>query len=148
MNNYPEWWNQTITVYNKFEHTETRVITWYKTVIKNCFWKYTDNKLTIGDTTIETNSTLCRVPINKKFLEKYQWNSLQANQRSNYFTFGVGDIIIRGEVNDVVDEYTSGQRSSDLLKKYKNLQGCMVIESCSINTGEGRGTEHYYVRGV
>lgn len=148
MNNYPEWWNQTITVYNKFEHPETRIITWYKTVIPRCFWKNADNKLVVGETTIESNVTVCRIPKNDKFLEKYQWNELSANVRDNFFTFGVGDIIIRGEVHDTVNEYTKGQRSSDLLKKYKNLQGCMVIENCSINTGDGRGTEHYYVRGV
>ena len=148
MNNYPEWWNQTITVFNKYEHPETRVITWYKTVLENCFWKYTENKLTVGETTIETAVTLCRVPVNEKFLEKYEWESLMAPERPNDFTFGPGDILVKGAVNDEVNEYQQGQRSSDLMKKYKNLQGCMLIQQCSVNTGGGRGNEHYLIKGV
>lgn len=143
---YPEWWNTTITVYNKYEDPATRKITWHKKVIHNCFWKYTGNKIIVGETTIDTNTILCRVPKHKAFLEKYEWNALQ--DKSEHFTFGPGDIIMKGEISDIIDEYASGQRSSDILSKYKKLQGCMVIEQYAINTGLGRGLEHYLVRGV
>ena len=146
MSNYPEWWDTTVTVFNKYENPATRQITWHKTVLHNCFWKYTGNKIVVGETTIDTNTTLCRVPANVAFLEKYQWN--ETENKSEYFTFGAGDILIKGEVSDEIDEYASGNRSSDILAKYKKLQGCMVIEQCAINTGLGRGLEHYYVRGV
>ena len=146
MNNYPKWWNATITVFNKYEDPTSRLITWYKTVIHNCFWKNTGNKLVVGETTIDTNSTLCRVPVHPAFLEKYEWNAL--DDKSKHFTFSPGDIIIKGEVAEVIDEYASGCRTSDILTKYKKLQGCMVIEQCAINTGLGRGQEHYFVRGV
>jgi hypothetical protein len=148
VNKYPEWWDQTTTVYNKFENPSTRVITWYKTVLKNCFWKHAENKLTVGETTLETAVTLCRVPVSGQFLEKYEWEKLTDAERSNYFTFGPGDILVRGAVEDQVNEYQQGQRSSDLMKKYKNLQGCMLIQQCSVNTGRGRGNEHYLVKGV
>jgi hypothetical protein len=146
VNNYPEWWDSSVTVYNKYEDPATRQITWYKTVLHNCFWKYTGNKIVVGETTLETNTTLCRVPVNTAFLEKYKWEAEPNKQK--YFTFGTGDIIVKGEVEDTVDEYLAGHRSSDLLTKYKKLQGCMVIEQCATNTGTGRGSEHYYVRGV
>lgn len=146
VSNYPEWWNTTVTVFNKYEDPATRQITWYKTVLQNCFWKYTGNKIVVGETTIDTNTTLCRVPLNDAFLEKYQWNAVE--DKSSKFTFGAGDILIKGEVTDSIDEYASGRRSSDVLAKYKKLQGCMVIDKCAINTGLGRGLEHYYVRGV
>lgn len=145
MSNYPEWWNTTITVFNKYEDPATRRITWHKTVLQNCFWKYTGNKIVVGETTLETNTTLCRIPVNTAFLEKYQWNEAD---KSKHFTLGTGDIIVKGSVEDVIDEYVSGQRSSDMLAKYKKLQGCMVIEQCATNTGLGRGLEHYFVRGV
>lgn len=144
-NNYPEWWNTTITVYNKYEDPTTREITWYKSTIKNCFWKYTGNKVTVGDTTLETNATICRVPVNKNFREKYLWNDAD---KSKYFTFGPGDIIVKGTATDEINEYTTGHRSSDLLAKYKKLQGCFIVERCSINVSPGLGTEHYYVRGI
>lgn len=148
MNNYPVWWDQSITVFNKFEHPETHVITWYKTTLEKCFWKYAENRLTVGETVLETAVTLCRVPINPQFKERYEWEQLLATQRADYFTFGPGDIIIKGAVDDTVNEYTAGQRSSDLLTKYKKLQGCMVVHQCSINTGIGRGNEHYLIKGI
>ena len=148
MSKYPSWWNQSVTVYNKFENPETREITWYKTILHNCFWKYTENRLSVNDTVIETNATICRVPVKHAFKERYEWEQLSEQEKSTYFTFGTGDIIVRGEVDDTIDEYATNHRSSDLLKKYKRLQGCMVVERCSVNTGTGRGCEHYYVRGV
>ena len=148
MNSYPEWWNQTLTIYNKFTNPETRVVTWYKTVVEKCFWKYTGNKLTVGETTIETDTTLCRIPKDTKYIDKHEWEELPDEQKSAYFTLGPGDIIVKGEVEDVVNEYESGNRSSDLLTKYRKLQGCMLVERCSVNTGVGRGMEHYYVKGV
>ena len=146
MSKYPEWWNTTITVFNKYEDPATRRITWYRTVLHNCFWKYTGNKIVVGETTLETNTILCRIPHSSAILEKYQWNDMV--DKSHYFTLSAGDIIIKGNVTDALDEYVSGQRSSDLLTKYRKLQGCMTVERYADNTGEGRGSEHYYVRGV
>lgn len=146
MSNYPEWWNTTITVFNKYEDPSSRLITWHKTVLHNCFWKYTGNKIVVGETTLETNTTLCRIPAHTAFLEKYQWN--ESDTRSEHFTLSPGDILIKGEVEEIIDEYASGQRTSDILTKYKKLQGCMVIEQFAINDSPGRGMEHYYVRGV
>jgi hypothetical protein len=146
VSNYPEWWNTTITVFNKYEDPATRLITWHKTVIPNCFWKNTGNKIVVGETTLETDTTICRVPLHPAFLEKYLWDAIE--EKSEKFTLSPGDIIIRGDIDDIIDEYNSGHRSSDILTKYKKLQGCMVIEKSAINTGLGRGMEHYYVRGV
>lgn len=146
MSNYPEWWNTTITVYNKFEDQTTRRITWYRTVLQNCFWKYTGNKIVVGETTLETNSTMCRVPVHPAFLERYLWNNTE--DKSTCFTLGTGDIIIKGEVDDEINEYASGYRSSDILTKYKKCGECMVIDKCAMNTGLGRGLEHYLVKGV
>ena len=145
MNNYPSWWNCTITVYNRYEDS-TGLITWYRTVVPNCFWKYVGDTVTVGETTLETNSTICRVPIDKNFVEKFEWIALE--DKSSKFTFGVDDIVVLGEVDDVIDEYESGKRSSDLLIKYHNLQGCMKVVRCSINVGGGRGNEHYYIKGI
>lgn len=146
MSNYPEWWDATVTVYNKYEDPATRQISWHRTVLYHCFWKYTGNKIVVGETTIDTNTTICRIPISPKFLERHIWNNAQ--DKSNYFTLGAGDIIIKGEVTDEINEYAASYRSSDILTKYKKYGECMVINKCSVNAGLGRGLEHYYVRGV
>ena len=148
MNNYPVWWDQTITIYNKYLNPETRVITWQKSVVKNCFWKYTGNKITVNESTIETDNTICRIPKNDKYLDRHEWEILPEESRKEHFCLGTGDIIVKGEVEDIIDDYVAGSRSSDLLTKYRKLQGCMLIERCSVNTGLGRGNEHYYVKGV
>ena len=148
MSNYPMWWSDTITVYNKYEDEQTHVITWYKTVINNAFWKYVHDKASIGETVLETEKIVCRIRKDTKFLEKYEWVQKTAEQRQASFTLGAGDIIVLHEVTDTINEYVDGQRSSDLIEKYKKLQGCMEIETVSINSGIGRGIPHYRVTGL
>ena len=148
MNRYPTWWNQTITVYNKFEDTQSKKITWFKTVLDNCFWKNTCDKVIMGQTAIETYNTICRIPKDDNFMEKYLWYELDEEQKAEKFTLGAGDIIVRGAVDEEIDEYDKGKRSSDFLNKYNKLQGCMLVERVSINTDGGRHNEHYYAKGV
>lgn len=148
MNNYPSWWNTTITVYNKFEDPQTQLVTWYRQVVDGCFWKYSGNKVVVGNTVLETKDIICRIRIDDRFLEKHEWIAIPNDRMSNYFTLSQGDIIVKGEVDDEINEYQSGQRSSDLKTKYKSLQGCLEIQEWSNNTGGGRGNEHYYVKGI
>lgn len=145
---YPPWWETSLTIYNKYEDKQTQVVTWYRSVVKGCFWKYTGNKVLIGDTLLETTSTICRIPYSDNFMEKYLWEKLPNDTMKDYFTLGPADIIVKGEVSDVIDEYTKGSRSSDLLSKYKQLQGCIVIDEVAINTGTARCSEHYFVKGT
>lgn len=147
INVYPIWWDQSITIYNKYEDPQTNVVTWYRTEVDGCFWKNNTQKLTLGQETIETNSIICRIRKNEKFLEKHEWKQLPNDQMSEYFTLGKGDIIVRGSVEDVIDEYTKGYRSTDLKQKYDDL-GCMEIDNISVNTGNAVGMEHYAVRGI
>ena len=147
-NIYPEWWDTTITIYNKFKDPQTKIVIWYKTVVDSAFWKYVGDKVTIGQTVLETNNIICRIRKDAKFLEKYQWEKIPNDEMSNYFTLGKGDIIVRGEVTDTINEYQNGSRSTDLIAKYKELQGCMSIEEIAINVGAGRCNEHYYVKGI
>ena len=148
MSNYPQWWNQTITIYNKYEDPLTHIISWFRFSVGNCFWKYTGDKISIGETVLETNNIICRIPENGNFLEKYLWIQKPNDAMGNYFTLGPGDIIIKGDVSDTVDEYISGQRSTDLIAKYKSLQGCMEIQEVAINIGGGRNQPHDYVKGI
>lgn len=147
MNNYPSWWNTTVTVYNRYEDAQTNIVTWYRHVVEGAFWKYTGNKVVVDKTVLETKDIICRLRKDDAFREKQDWIKIPNDQMSTYFTLSQGDIIVKGEVDDVIDEYTAGIRSSDLKKKYKNLQGCLEIQAWANNTGGGRGNEHYYVKG-
>lgn len=145
---FPEWWDTTVTIYNKFTDPQTKVVRWYKTVVEGAFWKYVGDKINIGRTVLETNNTICRIRKDDRFLEKHLWLQKPNDEMSNYFTLGVGDIIVKGEVDDTIEEYQSGKRSNDLIAKYKELQGCISIQEIAINIGAGRGLEHYYIKGI
>lgn len=148
MNNYPSWWNTTVTIFNKFIDPQTQLISWYKTVVEGCFWKDTGNKITINNVVLETNNIICRIRKDAKYLDRYEWESLANDLMSNYFTLSPGDIIIKGNIDDTINEYQSGKRATDLLKKYKSKYGCLEIQAVSNNTNGGRGNEHYYVTGI
>lgn len=147
MNN-PLWWNTTVTIYNKYTDAVTDLVTWHKHVIHDCFWKYVGDKVTVANTVLETNNIICRIPENDAFLENYKWEALPNDLMDDYFTLSQGDIIVKGAVDDEIDEYEKGHRSSDLLAKYKKLQGCMEVERYAINIGGGRNNPHYYVKGI
>lgn len=147
MGNYPQWWDSSITVYNRYEDPQTQIVTWFRTVLENCFWKGTGSKVTINETTLDTEGVICRIPKNPLFLEKYEWVDLPNDEMDDYFTLAPHDILVRGLVDDEIDEYTKGHHSTDLLSKYRDLRGCIEIEDVAINTGRGRNNEHYWVRG-
>lgn len=147
-NVYPAWWDSTLTIYNKYENKLTNQVTWYRHVLSNCFWKDAGNKVTINDVVLETNNIIARIPEQENFRERYVWVDIPSDQKENYFTLGEGDIVIKGEVEDEINEYQSGHRSSDLLKKYKSLRGCMQIDGIALNVGTMRVDPHYWIRGV
>lgn len=144
---YPIWWDSKITIYNKFVDPNTQIVSWYRTVVSDCFWSLQGTKISISDVVLDSKSVVCRIPKEEKFLEKKDWSALPADQKPNYFTIGQSDIIVKGEVNDVINEYQSGHRSTDLLSKYREYQQCMEINEYSNNTGLGRNNEHYLVKG-
>ena len=148
MNSFGSWWDTTVTIYNRYENPQTQLVTWYRHVVDKCFWKYSGSKVTINDVVLDTKDIICRIRVNDAFLEKHEWAAKPNDEMSNYFTLGQGDIIVKGSVEDEINEYQTGKRSSDLKAKYKALQGCLEIQEWSNNTGGGRGNEHYYVRGI
>ena len=140
MNNYPSWWDTTVTIYNRYEDPQTNLVSWFRHVVNGAFWKYSGNRVVVGKTVLETKDIICRL--------RKDWINIPNDLMSNYFTISQGDIIVKGDVADEIDEYVSGKRSSDLKKKYKALQGCIEIQEWANNTGGGRGNEHYYVKGI
>lgn len=148
MNHYPSWWDDTVTLYNKYIDKSSNKTYYYRHVLENCFYKHTVEKLTINNTTISSNVSICRIRVNDAFIDKRAWNELPESDKSELFTLSAGDIIVAGDVDFEIDEYTKGQRSSDLINEYKEWPGCFTVETVNINVGGGRGNEHYYARGT
>lgn len=147
MSDYPKWWASTITIFNKYEDSQTGIIKWYRTVVDNCFWKNQFQRFKMGDVEVQSDTIICRIPEKLNFKEKYLWDNVPNDQKASYFTLAQGDIVIKGDIEEDIDEYTSGHRSSDVIEKYKTL-GCMVIDRISNNTGVGLGIPHYHIEGI
>lgn len=146
MNN-PFWWDTALTIYNKYEDPQTHIIKWFRHVVTGCFWKYIGDKITINDVSIETNSTICRIPKQDNYIPKYQWVNLPNDEMGNYFTIGLQDLVIFGEVSDEIDDYTAGKRATDIVAKYEPLRGSIEVQEVIDNSGQGRNNPHYYVKG-
>lgn len=153
MSDFPfPWWDKTITVYNKFVDPTTQRVSWYRTVVENCFWKAQNIIFNMGRYGVsqigvltENKTITCRIPKNEKYLARKEWRELE--NKSDYFTLANKDIIILGEVEDVIDEYVAGQRSTDLIAKYTEDDACLEIDTYVDNVQTGVGLEHYRITG-
>lgn len=153
MSNFPfAWWNKTITVYNRIIDTSTNRISWQKTTVTNCFWKCANNIYNMGrygmsslGIRVETKEVICRIPKDDRFVDKKTWRSL--TDKSGHFTLANGDIVILGDVEDTIDEYATGKRSTDLIAKYKEEDACLEVDTYVDNVQTGVGLEHYRVVG-
>lgn len=148
MNNYPSWWDTTVTLFNKYEDPTTQLVSWYKTTIEGCFWSNLHDRVKIGKTVLEADGIICRIRKDDRYLDIQEWLALPSDLKNNYFTLRQQDILIKGEINETINEYQSGLRSTDILAKYKQFQKCLEVAQFMDNTGGGRGNEHYYVKGV
>lgn len=148
MENYGDWWSTTITLYNKVIG-ENNKISWYRHVIEDCFYSQVLDTLSKLNTNsvLDSYVSICRIRKSESYVGKRKYLSLSEEDRDEYFTLSTGDIIVAEEVDFEIDEYTDGQRSSDMLKLYREDPGCFIVKQRSDNTGKGRGNPHYAARG-
>lgn len=139
----PNYWNKTITVFNKYEDEQTGLITWYKHILTNCFWKETNNEITVGNVRLQSNGHIIRITQNPLYASPKDWQSLTNDKKAEKFTLQTGDILYKGETDFVIDEMIAGQRSSDFLAK--NEYNICTIKAVNENTDLPNG--HYYIRG-
>ena len=145
MNDYPVWWDTTVTIYNKYVNPLTKVASWFRHVVDGCFLSNTTNITITDGVQVQSNDVVCRIRQNDLYKPKREWESLPNDKMGDYFTIGKDDILIKGAVNDVLDETLKGHRGNDLISKYK--EDCIVVKKCSDNTGAGRCLPHYFVTG-
>lgn len=148
MNIYPQWWDTSVTIYNRQDDPQTDVVRWYRHNVDGAFWKHIKDKVAVGDSVLETDKIICRIRKDPAYMDKAEWVNLPNDVKPNYFTLGQGDILIKGSIEEEINEYQSGHRSNDILEKYKALQGCFEVSMAADNTGGGRGQEHYIAEGI
>lgn len=139
-----KYWNNTITLYNRHEDKQFNFIKWERHILTECFVKRTNNKMNVGGEQLIIDDTVIRIPKQYNYKEPYEWVNLSSDIMSDYITLQPGDLIFLGRVMDDIDEYTAGQRSSDLIAKYSAM-GSVAINSVNININ--LPNPHYYVKG-
>lgn len=155
MSNFPfAWWDKTVTIYNKVVDPTNQRVTWYRNTVENCFWKSTNTLYTLGrygmsslGVQLETKDVICRIPQDDRFVDRKTWREMKDTDRKDHFTLCNGDIVVLGEVEDVIDDYTPGQRSTDIVAKYKEDDACIEVETYVDNVQTGVGLAHYRVVG-
>lgn len=153
MSNFPfPWWDKTITIYNKYVDPTNQRISWYRSTVSNCFWKAQNVMFSMGrygvstiGVVTENKTIICRIPEDDRYVDKLAWDELE--DKSQNFTLANGDIIILGEIDADVDEYTPGKRSNDILTKYHRYDLALEIDIYTINVYTGVGLSHYRITG-
>ena len=139
------FWTQTITIYNRCEDKAEGTVKYYSHILHNCFVKRTNNQVTVGNTHIQSDDTLVRIPAQPDFLPVFEWKRADDDTKAGFITLQADDLIIFGAVADDIDEYTAGKRKNDIIEKYKDL-GYMSVKSFNLNTF--LPTKHYLVKGI
>jgi len=108
-------WNESITLYNRYQTLVSGKTTtkWNRTVLSDCFFGHQKNQVVDGLTIVSNNTFIFRIPANKAYLSPEDYYALGG--RMGTFTINKGDIIVRGNVSDVLADNDSG---SALLTKY------------------------------
>ena len=148
MNNYPEWWDKKLTIYNKYTDSSTRAVTWYRTVLTDplSFWKEVGDKTIVGGVELDTKSIICRIPATTKYVPIEEWLNLV--DKTSKFTLQQDDIIVVGECKEEIQEGVQGKRSSDFLAKRRKFWGVMQIKTVAQDNMSGMIYKHYTVKGL
>ena len=130
-------WNETITIYNRYQTLVSGKTTtkWNRTVLSDCFFGHQKNQTVDGLTIVSSNTFIVRIPANSAYLSPEAYYALDT--KTGKFTINKGDIIVRGNVPDVLADNDSG---SALLTKYF---GRAFIINRAVDNSKLEYTGHY-----
>lgn len=133
--------NTTITILNKLRSIDsaTKQDVWYKSVVPLCAWSQYSESAISGDTVSIGGHFIVRVPKQANFLPYSEWK----DNPDGHLTFSVGDIIIKGEIDDDIITANTVPR---IFQKY--LPDAFYVKVFQNNTGTIPLAEHYRVEGA
>jgi hypothetical protein len=137
--------NNIVTLYNRREGKDTNgrtVVTWHRTAFLNGSWTRKANRVWNGTAVVLSDTIVCRIPEDARYLSPAGWDDLA--DPAGYFTLAPGDILVRGDVSDVIGTPLS---AAALVEKYKR-SGAFVIVTAKDNTNLGLPLGHYLAEGV
>ncbi|NFH48837.1 hypothetical protein FC976_16820 [Clostridium sporogenes] len=130
--------NADITIYNKFYDSANDMDKYQRTVVKGVNWQGKRNGTVSDKGLLLADSTLIFIDKFDKYISPKRFAKLSSEERHNYFTFSVGDKIVKGEVDFEVTGI-SPYRISDLEKSFDD-----VIDIKSVS----KLSSHFEVEGV
>ena len=126
MQTYPNYWNDAVTLYTRSMDADG-LVTWEHTVYRGCFWQHRSALSTGDGRHLGVEKLICRF-------------------RAPAPEVKPGDIVIKGEVYDEIDEYTEGSRSADLLNTYTG--NGFAVTATHDNTSRAAMIPHLYTEGA
>lgn len=91
--------NTDITIYNKYYDKASDVDRYQKTIIRGVNWQGKRNA-TVGDKGLNRDDSIL-IFIDKldNYVSPKRFARLTDEERSNYFTFGLNDLVVKGEID-------------------------------------------------
>ncbi|MDU7365417.1 DUF6751 family protein [Clostridium sp.] len=130
--------NADITIYNKYYDNSLGADMYQRTVIKGVNWQSKRNGTVSDKGLLLADSTLIFIDKLDNYVSPKRFAKLQLMEREKYFTFTIGDKIVKGEVDfEVIG--IQGHRISDLEKEFDDV---ITIKSVAEFSG------HFQVEGV
>lgn len=120
------WWNAKITLYHKSANAENNLISWSRSTYNKCFWKGYSGQSRADLAEHGERRAIVRIP-------------------TDNIPVNIGDIVVLGDITDIIDEYTAGLRSKDLLDRYGD--NAFTVELYQRNEPIGLGSTHYRLEG-
>lgn len=139
---YPHWWNETITLYNKY-FDEDGIARYKRKVLTGCSYGKDIYEEDANGIKKLISLNILRIRKNPDYLNWIKWNEIEDKDETEKFTLNMQDIVVIGEVEDEIDEDTKGLKANDLLEKYKT--NAFTIKDAKENVKVG--LVHYKVIG-
>lgn len=135
----------TITVYNRVRGLDnpSKKDTWTRTVLTDCFYKNVIGKIEEGKTVRMGNVYTARIPESEKYLPYYEFAKLTEEERTMYFTFNLGDIVVHGACQEEITG-TSPNTAAEFMERMK--PDAFKVTAFSDNTSHIYA-KHYRVGG-
>lgn len=91
--------NADITIYNRYYDLASDIYKYQRTVIKGVNWQSKRNGTVSDKGLLLADSTLIFVDKLDNYVSPKRFSKLQPIERKKYFTFTIGDKIVKGEVD-------------------------------------------------
>lgn len=123
--------NTNITIYNKYYDQITGYDKYQKTLIKGVNWQNKRNAtLTLTNGLLVQDSVLIFISKLNGYVSPRDFKLLSDIERPNYFTYGIGDKIVKGEIDFTITG-VKPYSLADLEKGYDNVVTIMGVRECS-----------------